>query len=75
VRCELRYSINVTLDGCHDHRAIPSDEDVHRQSEDRPPVDRLEAEHRIDRQTMLRFSVRGSTYDGTNRPESAESAA
>jgi hypothetical protein len=26
----LRYSINVTLDGCCDHRAIPSDEDVHR---------------------------------------------
>ena len=26
----LRYSINVTLDGCCDHRAIPVDEDVHR---------------------------------------------
>ncbi|MGO9206659.1 MAG: dihydrofolate reductase family protein [Candidatus Limnocylindrales bacterium] len=26
----LRYSINVTLDGCCDHRAIPADEDVHR---------------------------------------------
>ena len=26
----LRYSINVTLDGCCDHRAIPRDEDVHR---------------------------------------------
>jgi len=26
----LRYSINVTLDGCVDHRAIPPDEDVHR---------------------------------------------
>jgi dihydrofolate reductase len=26
----LRYSINVTLDGCCDHRAIPTDEDVHR---------------------------------------------
>jgi dihydrofolate reductase len=26
----LRYSINVTLDGCCDHRAIPPDEDVHR---------------------------------------------
>ena len=23
----LRYSINVTLDGCCDHRAIPADED------------------------------------------------
>src|SRR5499427_8821980 len=26
----LRYSINVTLDGCCDHRAIPADEDMHR---------------------------------------------
>jgi hypothetical protein len=26
----LRYSINLTLDACCDHRAIPADEDVHR---------------------------------------------
>ena len=26
----LRYSINVTLDGCCDHRAIPADEELHR---------------------------------------------
>src|SRR5215471_9829948 len=26
----LRYSINVTLDGCCDHRAIPTDEALHR---------------------------------------------
>jgi hypothetical protein len=26
----LRYSTNVTLDGCCDHRAIPADEDLHR---------------------------------------------
>ena len=26
----LRYSINVTLDGCCDHRSIPADEDLHR---------------------------------------------
>ena len=26
----LQYSINVTLDGCCDHRAILADEDVHR---------------------------------------------
>ncbi|MGD1054186.1 MAG: dihydrofolate reductase family protein [Candidatus Dormibacteria bacterium] len=26
----LRYSINVTLDGCIDHRAIPAGEDTHR---------------------------------------------
>ena len=27
---KLRYSINVTLDGCCDHRAIPADEELHR---------------------------------------------
>jgi hypothetical protein len=27
----LRYSINVTLDGCCDHRAVRPDEDLHRQ--------------------------------------------
>ncbi len=26
----LRYSINITLDGCCDHRVIPADEDLHR---------------------------------------------
>src|SRR5258707_8142782 len=26
----LRYSVNVTLDGCCDHRAIIPDEDLHR---------------------------------------------
>jgi hypothetical protein len=26
----LRYSINVTLDGCCDHRAISPDEEMHR---------------------------------------------
>jgi hypothetical protein len=26
----LQYSINVTLDGCCDHHAIPADEDLHR---------------------------------------------
>jgi dihydrofolate reductase len=26
----LRYSINVTLDGCCDHRAAPTDEELHR---------------------------------------------
>ena len=26
----LRYSINVTLDGCCDHRGIPADEESHR---------------------------------------------
>jgi hypothetical protein len=26
----LRYSINVTLDGCCDHRAMVADEELHR---------------------------------------------
>jgi len=26
----LRYSINVTLDGCCDHRVMVADEDLHR---------------------------------------------
>jgi dihydrofolate reductase len=28
----LRYSINITLDGCCDHRAVSADEDLHRHS-------------------------------------------
>ena len=30
----LRYSINVTLDGCCDHTAIPADEEMHRHFEE-----------------------------------------
>ena len=30
----LRYSINVTLDGCCDHRAMIPDEDLHRHAAD-----------------------------------------
>ena len=30
----LRYSINVTLDGCCDHRAIPAEEELHRFASD-----------------------------------------
>jgi len=30
----LRYSINVTLDGCCDHRAMPADEELHRYASD-----------------------------------------
>ncbi|MHB8572268.1 MAG: dihydrofolate reductase family protein [Candidatus Dormibacteria bacterium] len=30
----LRYSINVTVDGCCDHRAIPADEELHRHAVD-----------------------------------------
>src|SRR5512147_3221530 len=28
----LRYSINVTLDGCCDHRAVLADEELHRRA-------------------------------------------
>jgi dihydrofolate reductase len=38
----LRYSINVTLDGCCDHRAIPADEELHRRAvEDLEKADAL----------------------------------
>src|SRR5918994_6932971 len=37
----LRYSINVTLDGCCDHRAIPSDEELHRHAAE--SLDRADA--------------------------------
>src|SRR6185295_1824583 len=30
----LRYSINVTLDGCCDHRAVVPDEELHRRAAD-----------------------------------------
>jgi dihydrofolate reductase len=37
----LRYSINVTLDGCCDHRAIPPDEELHRHAAEN--LDRADA--------------------------------
>ncbi len=37
----LRYSINVTLDGCCDHRAIVPDEDLHRHAAE--TLDRADA--------------------------------
>ena len=37
----LRYSINVTLDGCCDHRAITPDEDLHRHAAEN--LDRADA--------------------------------
>jgi len=32
----LRYSINVTLDGCVDHRVIPAHADLHRHAVENP---------------------------------------
>ena len=37
----LRYSINVTLDGCCDHRAMVPDEDLHRHAAEN--IDRADA--------------------------------
>jgi dihydrofolate reductase len=37
----LRYSINITLDGCCDHRAIVADEDLHRHATEN--LDRADA--------------------------------
>jgi dihydrofolate reductase len=37
----LRYSINVTLDGCCDHRAIAADEELHRHAAEN--LDRADA--------------------------------
>jgi dihydrofolate reductase len=37
----LRYSINVTLDGCCDHRAVLTDEDLHRHAAEN--LDRADA--------------------------------
>src|SRR5215218_1566484 len=37
----LRYSINVTLDGCCDHRAMVADEDIHRHAAEN--LDRADA--------------------------------
>jgi len=37
----LRYSINVTLDGCCDHLGIPADEDLHRHAAEN--LDRADA--------------------------------
>ena len=37
----LRYSINVTLDGCCDHRAMIADEDLHRHAVEN--IDRADA--------------------------------
>jgi len=37
----LRYSINVTLDGCCDHRAMFTDEDLHRHATEN--LDRADA--------------------------------
>ena len=66
----LRYSINVTLDGCCDHRAILADEDLHRHA-----VENIGwAETKAIRQTChpgcpssTRSDTAGSEHPGTDR--------
>jgi hypothetical protein len=65
----LRYSINVTLDGCCDHRAIPADEDLHRHA--------VENLNQADALLFGRVTYPGSTeaptdraVDGQNGPSS-----
>ncbi len=59
----LRYSINVTLDGCCDHRAIIPDEDIHRHAVEnlaqadalifgRVTYEMMEAAWRLDTRTV-----------------------
>ena len=61
----LRYSINVTLDGCCDHRAIPPDEELHRHAVEnldqadallfgRVTYEMMEAAWRVPAQTGVR---------------------
>jgi dihydrofolate reductase len=66
----LRYSINVTLDGCCDHRAIPADEELHRHaSETLARADAL-LFGRVTYQMME--SAWRPTGSATDRPESLE---
>jgi hypothetical protein len=61
----LRYSINVTLDGCCDHRAIPTDEELHRHfAEKLGQADALLFGRVIYEMVALRASV-GSTTRAT----------
>ena len=63
----LRYSINVTLDGCCDHRAVLADEDLHRHAvENRDRADAL-LFGRVTYQ-MMEAAWRGPTRPG-ERPD------
>jgi hypothetical protein len=42
----LRYSINVTLDGCCDHREMVADDDLHRHAVEN--LDRLKLVSRLE---------------------------
>jgi len=58
----LRYSINVTIDGCCDHRAIPADEALHRH-----------AAHNIEQADALLFGrVTYEMMEAAWRPSASE---
>jgi dihydrofolate reductase len=63
----LRYSINVTLDGCCDHRAVLADEELHRHAAEN--LERADA-LLLGRVTyeMMEGAWRGSAHSGT-RPD------
>src|SRR5208337_3402803 len=64
----LRYSINVTLDGCCDHRAMSADEDMHRHATEN--LDRADA-LLFGRVTyeMMEAAFRGSQARTGGRPD------
>ena len=63
----LRYSINVTLDGCCDHRAMVADDELHRRAMEN--IARADAQlfGRVIYQ-MMEEAWRGPSVDGS-RPE------
>ena len=61
----LRYSINVTLDGCCDHRAISPDEETHRHATNAlDQADALPCPHRV---VLAIARLRGSRVDVLGR--------
>ena len=77
----LRYSINVTLDGCCDHRAIPADEHLHRHAAEnldrsdglllgRVTYEMMEAAWRLETRTVVMpdwTEPFARTMDGTRK--------
>jgi hypothetical protein len=53
----LRYSINVTLEGCCDHRAIVADEELHRHA-----AGHREAHELLEALGLLSSNLVGKAY-------------
>src|SRR5580658_7750903 len=66
----LRYSINVTLDGCCDHRAMLADEDLHRHAVENLDQDDALLFGRVTYE-MMETAFRPPTRTGA-RPDSME---